>query len=52
VVVNNIKMDLTEVDWTVVDWIYLVDDRKKWRAVVSMVMNIRVTQSAGSFFTS
>jgi hypothetical protein len=43
VVVDNIKMDLEEVDWTVVDWIYLVEDRENWRAVVSTAMNIRAT---------
>ena len=42
-VVDNIKMDLEEVDWTVVDWIHLVEDREKWRAVVSTTMNIRFT---------
>ena len=42
-VVGNIKMDLQEVEWTAVDWIYLVEDREKWRAVLSTAMNSRVT---------
>lgn len=42
-VVDNIKMDLQDADWTVVDWIYLVEDREKWRAVVSTAMKFRVT---------
>ena len=42
-VVGNIKMDLQEVDWTVVDWIYLVEEREKWQAVVSRAMNTRFT---------
>jgi hypothetical protein len=40
---DNIKMGLQLVDWIVVDWIYLDEDRENWRAVVSTAMNIRVT---------
>jgi hypothetical protein len=28
--------------WGVVDWIRLAEDRDRWRAVVSAVMNLRV----------
>jgi hypothetical protein len=38
---DNIKMDLREVGWWGVDWIDLVQDRDRWRAVVSAVMNLR-----------
>ena len=38
---NNIKMDLREVGGGT-DWIYLVQNRKSWRAVVTAVMNLRV----------
>jgi hypothetical protein len=34
---NNIKMDLREVGWET-DWIDLVQDRDRWRAVVNAVM--------------
>jgi hypothetical protein len=36
---NNIKLDLKEFDWEVVDWIDVVHDKDKQPAVVSMVMN-------------
>ena len=39
---DNIKMDLQEVGRGCGDWMELAEDRKRWRAVVSMVMNFRV----------
>jgi hypothetical protein len=39
---DNIKMDLQEVGWRVMDWIDMAQDRDRWRAVVSAVMNLRV----------
>jgi hypothetical protein len=39
---NNIKMDLQEVELADMDWIYMAQDRDRWRAVVSAVMNLRV----------
>jgi hypothetical protein len=38
----NIKMDLREVGWGGVDWIDLAQDRDRWRALMYMVMNLRV----------
>jgi hypothetical protein len=35
-------MDLREIGLGVVDWIRLAQDRNRWRAVVSEVMNLRV----------
>jgi hypothetical protein len=35
-------MDLREIDLGGVDWIRLSQDRVRWRAVVSAVMNLRV----------
>jgi hypothetical protein len=40
--VNNIRMDLGEVGWGVVDWIGLAQDSNRWRALVNSVLNLRV----------
>jgi hypothetical protein len=39
---GNIKMDLQEVEGGCGDWIELVQDRDRWRALVSTVKNLRV----------
>jgi hypothetical protein len=40
--VNNIRMDLGEVGCCDVDWIGLVQDRNRRRALVNSVLNLRV----------
>jgi hypothetical protein len=40
--IDNNKMDLLEIGLSVVDWIGLVQDRYRWRALVNSVMNLRV----------
>jgi hypothetical protein len=40
--INNIKMDLVEIRWGDVDWMGLVQDKGKWRALVNAVMKLRV----------
>jgi hypothetical protein len=40
--VDNIRMDLEEVEWGDVDWIGLAQDRKRWRALLNSVLNLRV----------
>jgi hypothetical protein len=40
--VDNIWLGLGEVGWGDVDWIGLPQDRNRWRALVSSVMNFRV----------
>jgi hypothetical protein len=39
---DGIRMDLREIGLGDVDWIRLAQDRHRWRAVVSAVMNFRV----------
>jgi hypothetical protein len=39
---EGIRMDLREIVLGDVDWIRLGQDRDRWRAVVSAVMNLRV----------
>jgi hypothetical protein len=39
---DGIRMDLKEIGLGGVDWIRLSQNRDRWRAVVSVVMNLRV----------
>jgi hypothetical protein len=39
---DNIKMDVREIGWGGMDWIYLAQDRDRWRALVNMVLNLQV----------
>jgi len=48
---DNIKMDLQKVGWKGKDWIDLAQDSDRWRALVNVVMNLRVPQNAGNFLT-
>jgi hypothetical protein len=40
--VYNIKIDLREIGWDGMDWIYLAQDRDQWRALVNLVMKLWV----------
>jgi hypothetical protein len=39
---NNIKIDLRRIGCYGIDWMDLVQDSDEWRALVNMVMNLRV----------
>jgi len=49
---DNIKMYLQDVRWVGMDWIDLAWDRDRWRALIDVVMNLRVPENTGNFFTS
>ena len=44
---DNIKMDLQEVGGCCGDWMELAQDRDRWRALVSTVMNLRFPKIRG-----
>jgi hypothetical protein len=39
---NNIKVDVKGMGWVGMDWINLVQDKEKRKALVNMIMNIQV----------
>jgi hypothetical protein len=39
---DGIRMYLKEIGWGYVDWIQVVQERERWRAVVSAVMKLQV----------
>jgi hypothetical protein len=40
--VDNITIYLREIEWDGVDWVDLAQGRDQWKALVNMVMNLRV----------
>ena len=44
---DNIKMDFQEVEGGCGDWMELAQDRDRWRALVSTVMNVGVPKMRG-----
>jgi hypothetical protein len=49
---NNIKMGLSEIGMKGVDWIHLIQNQDRWRALVDTVMNLRVSWKAQNSLTS
>jgi hypothetical protein len=39
---ENIRIDFGEIGCESMDWMHLAQDRDQWRALVNMVMNLRV----------
>jgi hypothetical protein len=37
---DNVRMDLREIGWDIVDWIHLAYNRGQWQALVNRVMNL------------
>jgi hypothetical protein len=48
----NIKMDVREVEISVMDWINLTEDRYQWRALVNTGMKLRVPQNVEKFLSN
>ena len=46
---DNIKTDLQEMGRGFGEWMVLAQDRDRWRALVSTVMNLRVPKMRGIF---
>jgi len=39
---NNIRMDLTKIEWEVVDWIHLAQNKDRKRALLNTVLKLLV----------
>jgi hypothetical protein len=50
--VENNKLDLREIKWDGMNWIYLAQDGSQLRALTNTAMNIRVTLKFGKFLNS
>jgi hypothetical protein len=40
--VDNIKINLREIEWSITDWFDLAQDKDQWRALLNTVMNPQV----------
>jgi hypothetical protein len=49
---GNIDMGLGELAWGSMDWIHMTQYREQWKALVNMVMKLRVPRNAGNFLSS
>jgi hypothetical protein len=49
---DNIRMELREIGWEIVDWIHRAWDRDRCLDLVNTAMNLRVSYKVGNFLTS
>jgi hypothetical protein len=49
---DDIKMDLREIGWGIMDWIDLAQDRDQWRPLVKTVLNFGDSQNIWKFLSS
>jgi hypothetical protein len=49
---DKIKTNLKKIGCENMDWMHLAQDRDQWRALVNMIMKLRVPKKAGNFVTS
>jgi hypothetical protein len=50
---DNVKIDLKQIGWDGMDWIYLAQDRRdQWRTLVNKAINLRVPWNIGNFFSN
>jgi hypothetical protein len=49
---DNISMNLRGIGWGGMEWIDLAQDRDRWRALMKMVVNIKVPKNVGKFLSS
>jgi hypothetical protein len=49
---DNIKICRREMGWCDMDWIYLAQDKGKWKAVMSRAINFRVPYNIGKILSS
>jgi hypothetical protein len=46
---DNIKIELKEIGWGVMDWIHLDHVRNQWRTLVKTAMKLRVKKKCSEF---
>jgi hypothetical protein len=48
---DNVRIELREIEWQVLDWIHLAQDRDSWGGLMNTVMKFQVPQKAVNFLT-